>query len=153
MDIYGEGHLKQDLIDLATELKIEKSVNFCGFKKDSLQLIADSKCYVLSSVYEGLPNSLLEAMAAGIPCVSTDCKFGPNEIIEDKVNGLLVPSSNEIKLSEAINTFLDNEELSNICALNATKIIETYSLENICEQYKVVFKDTLKKYNGESNDL
>lgn len=89
--IYGEGSLRRELETYALE-KIPKEVfSFPGNVPDLPERINTCSAFVLSSDYEGMPNVLIEAMAMGVPCVSTDCPSGgPNELINDGVNGFLV---------------------------------------------------------------
>ena len=69
-----------------------------------------SAIFVLSSRFEGLPMALLEAMQAGCCCVSFDCETGPNEIIQNNVNGVLVPNQNVDKLADALEKVISNQK-------------------------------------------
>ena len=84
--------------------------------------------FVLSSDYEGMPNALLEAMAMGLPCVSTDCPCGgPNSMISDQIDGILVPVEDQNALSQAIQKILTDNEFANRLGLNARqKAYECY---------------------------
>src|SRR3989344_3438419 len=93
--ILGEGELGQSLKDLSKQLGIQESVYFLGWQKNPFKFVARSKVFVLSSLWEGFPNTLIEAMVCGLPVISTDCPSGPNEIIENGKSGLLVPVKNE----------------------------------------------------------
>ena len=88
--ILGEGHLEHKLRDLAKGLGLEQDVVFLGWQKNPFKFLAYSKVFVLSSLWEGFPNTLLEAMALGLPVISTDCPSGPNEIIKHGENGFLI---------------------------------------------------------------
>jgi Glycosyltransferase len=74
--IYGDGPLKEKLEDLVFSLNLQGRVVFMGVEKNISEKIKSAKLFVLSSIYEGLPNSLMEAMALGLPCISTDCPCG-----------------------------------------------------------------------------
>lgn len=82
--ILGEGELKEELIELARELNVEKDIYFLGFKKNVFKYISASKVFVLPSLFEGFPNALVEAMSCGIPVISSDCLSGPREILSPK---------------------------------------------------------------------
>lgn len=153
LDIYGNGPLRAELEQLAKRLSIQNSVNFCGVRKDALQSMFDSKCFVLSSIYEGLPNALIEAMAAGIPCVSTDCDFGPDEIIEDNVNGILVPAGDCGKMADAIGKMLDDEKFADSCTKNSGKIFDKFSSENICGMYVELFGKVINAFKEKNHGL
>ncbi|MBR3804246.1 MAG: glycosyltransferase family 4 protein [Clostridia bacterium] len=135
LEIYGDGPYKQVIMDYSRELGVEDNVKFMGAREDAIVKISDSSCFVLSSIFEGMPNALMEAMAVGIPCVSTDCPFGPKELIEDGVNGLLVPVKDATSLANAIIKMISDKEFSQKCSLNAKKILQTNSIDNIAEQY------------------
>jgi glycosyltransferase involved in cell wall biosynthesis len=134
LEIFGGGSAEK-LLELAQELGIREKVFFKGAHPDALLKIADSKCYVLSSISEGMPNALMEAMAIGLPCVSTDCPNGPAELIEDGVNGLLVPVGDEKAMAKAILKMIEDEEFAKKCGENAAKIKETHSVEINAKRY------------------
>ena len=95
---------------------------------------------VLSSLNEGMPNVILEALACETPVVAFDCLSGPAEMIVDKENGLLVENQNTQKLTEAMNLFVENEELYNYCKNNALESIQQFSLDNIAKQWLDLMK-------------
>ena len=102
LEIFGAGEDKVMLEKLAGELGIGDQVKFRGVDKRALERISDAKAFLLSSIYEGIPNVLIEAMAIGMTCISTDCPFGPSEMIEDGKNGLLVPVGDEKAFADAM---------------------------------------------------
>src|SRR5699024_8954483 len=95
--IVGDGELKEQIKSLSFSLNINNNVKFLGIREDISELLAKSDIYVMSSAWEGLSISLIEALASGIPIVATDAGSN-NEIIENGVNGVIVP----IKDSEAL---------------------------------------------------
>ncbi|MFR5984219.1 MAG: glycosyltransferase [Bacilli bacterium] len=100
LKIFGEGPDRDTLQNLIDTAGLHDYVQLCGAKSDAINDVANSKIFVLSSRYEGMPNALIEAMAAGTACISTDCKFGPSELISDGKNGLLTPVDDVRTLSE-----------------------------------------------------
>lgn len=84
--ILGEGELKDYLLKLAHDLDLEENVLFLGYKNNPFKYIRKSDLFVLSSLYEGFGNVLVEAMVTGIPIISTDCKSGPREILAPNTN-------------------------------------------------------------------
>ncbi|WP_170075522.1 glycosyltransferase family 4 protein [Paraclostridium dentum] len=128
--IFGEGSLKSKLIKKVKNLNLENCVIFPGNKKNIHENIVDAEVFVLSSNYEGLSNALLEAMAMGIPCISTNCA-GSNEIIIDEKNGLLVPIKSEKDLENAIERLILNKNLRLSLGENAYSSMKNLNLTNI----------------------
>lgn len=151
LNIYGTGSCLKQLEEMAEELGIKDSVSFKGENKMALKEVAKSSCYVLSSLYEGMPNSLMEAMAIGMPCVSTDCPNGPAELIQNGENGLLVEIGNYQGLCNAISTMIEDTEFAKKCGENASKIIETNSVEQIASLYLKSINDLYKKEESACN--
>lgn len=113
LHIYGRGYLLDRLERYCKHIGIEANVSFMGTQEDWIGKEISSKMFILSSNFEGMPNSLLEAMASGIPCISTNCPIGgPSQLIQDGVNGLLVPVGDSNALYKAMIR-LANEKLSN----------------------------------------
>jgi glycosyltransferase involved in cell wall biosynthesis len=105
--IIGKGGEKASLESLVRELGLEEDVSIPGFLDNPYKYIAKSAVYVLSSISEGLPTALIEALALGLPVVSTDCPNGPREILRDGQLGRLVPVHNSEMLADAIIATLD----------------------------------------------
>lgn len=112
LKIFGEGSLKNKLQDKIDELGLTKHVFLMGAKSDVLEWIKDSFCFVLSSDFEGLPNSLIEAMCIGMPCISTDCSPGGARELLCNQRGVIVPCGDKMKLAEAINLYLEKKEVA-----------------------------------------
>jgi glycosyltransferase involved in cell wall biosynthesis len=106
--ILGEGEDRPALEHLIRRLGIESHCCMPGFVDNPYKYLSRAALFVLSSAWEGLPTVLIEALALGVPVVSTDCKSGPREILRDGQFGFLVPPSNPEALSAAIITALRN---------------------------------------------
>lgn len=123
--IFGKGTDRPLLEKQIEVLGIKKNVVFEGFTLNVHQAIVDSDIYVLSSDFEGMPNTLMEAMGMGFPVVSTDCGGGgPRALIRHKENGLLVPVRNSQALAESILEYLDNPNIKEQYAQNAYSSIK-----------------------------
>ena len=102
--IYGNGELKESLVGLVNELGIENKVFFPGYADDIHKIMSQSAIFALTSNFEGLSNSMLEALAIGIPTICTDCPPGGASLyIRDHENGLLIPVGDEKALSNAFS--------------------------------------------------
>tara|TARA_B100001059_G_C17803975_1_gene567948 strand:+ start:966 stop:2063 length:1098 start_codon:yes stop_codon:yes gene_type:complete len=106
-DIYGTGSEKQKIINLINQFNLKNNVFLKGVTNKLYKLYHKYDLYILSSKYEGYPNTLLEAVSTQVPSISSDCEYGPNEIIKNKVNGLLFQVGNPNDLSKKI-IFLKN---------------------------------------------
>lgn len=130
--IYGDGPLRPEYQQLIESLGLQEVVDLPGYINDIPSKIINASVFVLSSDYEGMPNALAEAMALGVPCVSTDCPVGgPRFLIKDKENGLLVPVNNPDALAAAINKLLSNPALAESIGRQATRIADELTPEII----------------------
>lgn len=110
--IYGEGPLRDELTTYIDDLKLNERVSLSGTIKDVEVKLPHYKVYVLSSDYEGLPNGLMEAMAMGMPCVSTDCPCGgPRSLFGTLQSQFLVPVSDSMALSKALLEIVSSDDL------------------------------------------
>lgn len=114
---------------------------------DSLEKeLADAALYAFSSDWEGLPNALLEAMALGLPIVATDCPCGgPRTVIQDGVNGLLIPIKNQKALEDGINRLIEDPEYGEVLGENARKISEIANAKAIFEQWRDYIEEICSK--------
>ena len=136
LHIYGQGELEQILKAQAEGLHINKKVVWHGFCADVREKIRDAAMFVLSSDYEGISNSMLEALAMGIPTISTDCPIGGARIyVTPEESGLLVPVRDKKALAEAMTRVASDEALAEKMSLNAVKVREKYSVETIARQF------------------
>lgn len=139
--ILGEGEDRPLLMTLSRELGIEEAVQFLGFQSNPFKFMAKSSLFVLSSLYEGFPNVLLEAMALGLPIISTDCPSGPSEIIQDRKNGVLVPARDERSLAAAIVSVLKDEQIRRMLSSEARRRARDFALGTIVRKYERVFNE------------
>lgn len=112
--IYGEGSLRNFLEEKIKDLNMQERILLPGTVGNIAEMIEDAKLYVMTSDYEGMPNSLMESMALGLICISTDCPCGgPKFLIDDKENGFLFEVGNKeelkVKMLQVLNEF--NEDI------------------------------------------
>ena len=137
--IIGEGRERKNLFKLRKELSITDRVNFMEPVPNPFPYIKKADIFVCSSMYEGLSNVILEAMALGKPVISTDHKHGANEIIENNRNGILVPPANPQSLAEAILKTLEDGELRKNLGTEAKKRAEDFSMDTMISEYEELF--------------
>ncbi len=133
--IFGEGPQRDYLTKYIVNCGLEGVVKMPGNSADAIAQAADCACYILTSVLEGMPNALLEAMAIGMPCISTNCKFGPEELIEDGVNGLLVPVGDKNALAQAMTKMIDDRDFAISCGKKAYDVKKEHSLSFVGKEY------------------
>ncbi len=141
--ILGEGPEKDHLVKLASELQISKYITFMGVQANPYKCMARADVFVLSSLVEGFPTVLIEAMVCGVPVVSTNCKSGPSEIIEDGHNGFLVPVQHEKALANAVLKLLADKKLREQFSKEGKKVSKRFSFEKSIEEYQQVFEKVL----------
>ena len=145
LEIWGEGAQRGNLENLRDELGLRERVRFPGLTKEHYKTMAEADIFVLSSRYEGFPNVLGEAMACGLPVVSFDCPSGPSEMIQDGVNGLLVPPENIQELSSSLERLMASVELRNTLGEQARKITESYSLDKIVQSWEELIGEVVNE--------
>ena len=137
LDIYGEGKLLDSLKVLTDKLGIANKVNFCGFSTNVHKEVYDAAMFVLPSNYEGLSNSMLEAMILGIPTICTDCPIGgARMVIRNGENGLLVPVNDKDALTKAMCRLAEDENLATKLSRNSVNLRELLSSRKIAEQWE-----------------
>lgn len=135
LSLVGDGDERESLELLVNRLGLFDRVIFHGHLRDFSLQLSEAKIFVLPSLTEGFPNSLIEAMSVPLACISSSCIAGPDEIIEDGINGLLVEPGNVNDLADKLNRLIENPDLRDDLASNAIIVRETLSFEKIAHQY------------------
>ena len=136
LKIVGKGNLKKKIKLFIKKNYLSKKVKLVGYKSNAIYEISKSDLFILSSIYEGLPNVLIEAQQTGTPIISTDCRTGPREILMNGKLGELVKINNETQLLNKIRKFYINKKnLYNKASL-AKKYLYRFDYKNNCESYK-----------------
>ncbi len=144
--IYGDGPSRSKFTDEAKSLGLlDKSIFFMGNVSGVADKIKDSEIFVLSSKQEGMPNALIEAMALGLCCISTDCPCGgPKDLINTKENGILIPMGSEDamveSLSKALSEVIEDRELAKKMSEAAVSVREEYSPDKINLMWEEYFE-------------
>ena len=141
LNIYGEGEEKENLLNIIKKYDLSNRVFLMGASKNVHQAIIGSRLFVLSSNYEGMPNALLEAMALGIPCISTNwAPGGIIDIIQNNKNGIIVEPNNIEEMSNAIELLLSNKKLSLSISKEALETAKKFAPEQIFQEWEDFFK-------------
>jgi glycosyltransferase involved in cell wall biosynthesis len=143
--ILGEGPEHNRLIQQVADLKMQHRVLLPGRAGNMAEWYARADLYVMSSRFEGFPNTLVEAMAHGCAAVSYDCDTGPRDIIRDGVDGLLITPVGDVPaLTQALDRLMGNDAERNQMAQRATEVRERYSMPRILAQWDALF-DSVEK--------
>ncbi len=147
LKIYGpdaQDGTKEQLERIIQENHAQEWMQLMGGTDQLEQLIPKAAIYVLPSNYEGMPNALMEAMAMGMPCISTDCPSGaPRILIQNGVNGLLVPVKDEDAMAAALTKLMEEPALRVRLGQEARKIRDVAGTEKIYEQWKEYMEEVI----------
>ena len=141
--VIGTGQRGEALVSLAEKLDVAQDVAFVGFQSNPFKYMARSDVFVLPSLWEGFGLVLVEAMACGIPVVATRCPSGPEEIVTDGVNGLLVQPGDADGLAMAILEVLTNPPLARHLSTAGQRRAEDFSVEKAAREYEQLFRSVL----------
>jgi glycosyltransferase involved in cell wall biosynthesis len=133
--ILGDGPLREELETQIQDVGLEERVLMPGTVEDVDAWLAKASIFAFSSISEGFPNSLVEAMAAGLPCISFDCDAGPRDIIKDGINGYLVAVRDINNFTHKLNLLVNNKELRTELGNNALQIREDLEIDEIANKY------------------
>ncbi len=139
--ILGEGPDRTAIEQRIAELGLQDSIRLLGFQKNPYPYMAAADVFVLSSLYEGFGNVIVEAMATGCAVVSTDCPHGPNEIITDGVNGLLVPPADARALGGALKRVLSDAALKERLRGSSRGRAQDFHVSKSASAYAEVFRN------------
>jgi len=135
--IYGIGPLKDDLQNEIDRLGMRDRIKLMGLTADAASVYANAKMFVLSSDHEGMPNALLEALAMGVPSISTDCPCGgPRTVIKHGENGFLVPVGDPKEMGLAIQKLLEDAEYAKALGKKARESAQAYQTDRVFAQWK-----------------
>ena len=145
LDIFGDGPLKDELQNYINENNMTEKVHLKGFSGKIHEEMLRSKGFLISSNYEGISNSMLEALAIGIPVIATDCPIGGAKMfINNKENGWLTAVGNEEEFSNAIIELLSHYDKAVAMGKEATKIRNILDVGIICQKWMGFIEDVLK---------
>ena len=143
--IVGDGPERLELADLIDRLGLQQRVQLCGERDDIPSLLASADCFVLASRSEGLPMSILEAMAAGLPVVASDVG-GVAELVDDGTTGLLVPPQDAAQLADALRRVLSDADLrARLGAAGRRRVEDDFGLEGYRAAHVALYRELLAR--------
>jgi glycosyltransferase involved in cell wall biosynthesis len=128
--ICGQGILKEELQALSTALGIEEHVHFLGYRNDIVELLKISDLFLFPSIQEGLPKSVMESMAAGLPVIATNIR-GNTDLIEDELNGFIVNIGDVNATALAIEKIYENKKMSSEMSKSNLNKIKEFDIDNV----------------------
>lgn len=132
--IVGGGEEYDKLSTLVKELNLQAKIHFTGFVKNVDVYLERAAIFAFTSYSEGFPNALLEAMCAGMACISFDCPTGPKDMIVDGVNGFLIPMDNEDLYVKRLKEMMNNKNLRKNFGFEARKLNEIHAPQRVIEK-------------------
>ena len=142
LHIYGAGAEDHALEDQISGLGLAEQVKLTGYTLDLRSVLGAASVYALTSHSESFSMSLIEAMSVGLPPVAMDCPRGPREIIDDGVNGVLVPDSDEAGFTRALLRLIEDEEYRRTLGARAHTDARAYAADTIVRQWEALFEET-----------
>ena len=133
--IIGYGPNKSKMLSFIKKNKLKRNVKIINFQKNPYKFIMKSNLFILSSLYEGLPNVLLESMTLKKSVISSNCPTGPKEILKNGKLGILFPPQNEKILAKKIVAFKNDQKKFSIIADHAFKSLKRFDYDYNCEKY------------------
>jgi GalNAc-alpha-(1->4)-GalNAc-alpha-(1->3)-diNAcBac-PP-undecaprenol alpha-1,4-N-acetyl-D-galactosaminyltransferase len=134
--LIGDGPERSALVRLCSELKLEQQVEFVGEVREVDGWLASASLLVHPSRREGFPNAVLEAMGMGLPVICADCRAGPSELIQDRVNGRLVPVDDIAELTAAMAELMASSDSRERLGREALRVRQRYSQARIMEEWR-----------------
>ena len=133
--IVGDGPQQKVLEKRTLDLGLSNVVKFWGIQKNINLFYSQSKIFAFTSISEGFPNALLEALNAGLPCISFNCVAGPSDLIEDNVNGFLIPEHDYKLYQFHLERLMNDPILQSEFSTNASLLSAQYNIEKIGDLY------------------
>jgi glycosyltransferase involved in cell wall biosynthesis len=144
LDIWGQGPEQETLQHLASTLGLADRVAFRGLSQQPGGWIGEADMFVLSSRFEGFPNVLGEAMAAGLPVLSADCNFGPADLIDDDANGLLVRPDDPDAMAAALARLIGDPKLRERLGSAAKSVTSRFSSDAVAQLWRETLIESLR---------
>jgi len=140
--VAGIGELKDYLENIAKELGVSNNFQLLGYRKDIKELLEYSDVFCFPSLREGLPVSVMEAMAMGVPCIVSKIR-GNTDLIRDKINGIVVEKNEPESYAEAMKLLINDNNLQKSMSENNINDIKKFEIDNVHEQMTEIYDEIL----------
>ena len=139
LTLLGDGEDREKIKNAIKANNADSYIFTLGLKKNVEDYLKKSDIYVSASKTEGLPLSILEAMACGLPVVATDAG-GTRDIVKDGINGFLIEVDNEVEMKAALQQLINNKQLRKACSAKSREIAEQWSVEKCTQGYEMLYE-------------
>jgi glycosyltransferase involved in cell wall biosynthesis len=143
--ILGEGPMRTMIEAEIRRLDLVGRVHLRGFEENPFRWMRHAEAFLMASRLEGFGNALVEAMALGLPVVSTACPHGPREIVEDGVSGLLVPVDDALALAQRLDAILQDQSLAERLSQGARQRARIFSIEIMMQHYQELLIELVER--------
>lgn len=140
LEIYGDGPQEMELKSLIDQLNLKRHVFLRGYSSNIKEVMTNGSIYAMSSIFEGFPLVLIEAMTCGLPIVSYACPCGPKDLISNQKDGFLIELHDEVGLANKLNLIIENKDLINSMSHAAIEKAQHYTIKNIISSWMNLFK-------------
>lgn len=146
LHIYGCGSQYNEIVGLVSELGLENNVKLMGRTNNMCDVYRSAQVFVLSSNFEGMPNALMEAMAAGVPCISTDCPCGGPSALNNGEDAMcLVPVNDENEMSRCLKMLLNDSEYRNELSNKGKQRAKAFKVDEISNLWMAYFVEVCNR--------
>jgi len=143
LTIVGDGPMKSVLKQLGQDLELGDRLSLPGYVASPYTFLRQADLFVMTSRIEGFPNALCEAMACGLPVISTDCPTGPREIIRNGIDGLLVKNEDTLAISQAMDRLMSDEVERHRLASRSAEVMSRFDLDRVMQMWESIFIESL----------
>ena len=149
LEIYGEGEARKNLEEWIARQDRPETCRLMGRTSDVETVLKNTDLFVMSSDYEGMPNALIEALAMGVPCISSDCRTGPGSLIKDGQTGLLFRTGDLDSLTEKMTWALQHPaDMNRMGKAARIDVLDTYKIEKTMSSFLGMIEGIYKYRNG-----
>ncbi|MGJ8685713.1 MAG: glycosyltransferase family 4 protein [Nonlabens sp.] len=144
LHIIGKGPKQKEYENMISELGMQERIKLLPPTKSISNHYNSCSIFAFTSIYEGFPNALIEAMHFGLPCIATDCPTGPSELIKNGENGFLIEMNNQKQLEDKLNVLMNNETIRNNFSIKAEKSVEKFQAIHIANDWEQIILKIMK---------